>query len=173
MASLKPFKEGETPKKSKEKSPQKTISQTLLAKKRDDAKAVLLHTLNIIPHLLFVIVNIVKDKKYAIIPTVSFIKNFIENNYHVIKNDSSNPGLVEKSKKFVTKFAEVFLIAYSKTALIDKGLILIAFIDILTNEIPNILPQANNIKYVEPTKIFTRILINAKEIDKEYNNGKP
>jgi hypothetical protein len=119
-----------------------------------------------------VIVNIVKDKKYAILPTVSFIKNFIDNNYETIKNNTDSPSLIEKSKKFLIKFSEVFLIAYSKTALIDKGLIMLAFVDIVSNEIPNILKQANSIKFIEPSKIFTRILLNAKEIDREFNSVK-
>jgi hypothetical protein len=168
---VKPFKEEKTVVSTK-KSAVVAKESPAVQKKRDDSNAILIHTLNIIPHIIFVIVNIVKDKKYAIIPTVSFIKNFIDNNYETIKNNTNNPNLLEKSKKFVTKFSEVFLIAYSKTALIDKGLIMLAFVDIVSNEIPNILKQANSIKFVEPSKIFTKILLNAKEIDREYNSVK-
>jgi hypothetical protein len=168
---VKPFKEEKTVVSAK-KSPTVPKESPAVQKKRDDSKAILIQTLNIIPHIIFVIVNIVKDKKYAILPTVSFIKNFIDNNYETIKNNTDSPSLIEKSKKFLIKFSEVFLIAYSKTALIDKGLIMLAFVDIVSNEIPNILKQANSIKFIEPSKIFTRILLNAKEIDREFNSVK-
>lgn len=172
MSSVKPFKQESKKKKTPEKTPEKTLSQALTEKKRDETKTIVLQTLNIIPHILFVIVNIVKDKKYAIVPTASFIKNFVDNNLKDITEVSENKSLVEKSKKFLIKFADLFLIAYSKTPLIDKGLIFLAFIDIVTNEIPNILKNANAIKYVEPSKIFTKILMGAKDIDKEYGTIK-
>lgn len=154
-------------KKRSEKIAKHSQAMAVVPEKKD-TKIVLLHTLNIVPHILFVIVNIVKNNKFAIIPTISFINNFIDSNYNEIESNA-NLNTVEKSKKFVKKFSEMFLIAYSKTALIDKGLILLAFVDIVSNEIPGILREANKIKFVDPTKIFTRILLNAKDIGKDFN----
>ena len=47
----------------------------------------------------------------------------------------------------------------------------LAFIDIIANEIPNIIKEADKAKYIDTPKIFGKLIQNAKEVEKEYNKG--
>ena len=126
-----------------------------------------LSALNLIPGILFTSVNIIKSNKQGLVPVAIFAKALINNRPRSIEPHIAT-RFDDRSRSFLSEFVKIFLQTYDRTSNIDKVLVLLTFIDIITNEIPNIIREANKIKYIEPSKIFAKLIINAREVGKDY-----
>lgn len=135
----------------------------------------LINFLNLIPPFILILTSIITKHKLATGAVLLFIKLYLDS---AKKTEIENNKVVDitkldtAEKKFFKEFASIFTEIYSKTDDIDKGLIALAFIDIIRNEIPRIIEKSKQINNVNNERIFSTILLNAKEIKTNYDAAK-
>ena len=141
----------------------------------------LLQTLGMLPNILLVITNLIKnnsDSIEVVSNTVTTVLKEFENDIPIEKIDlvdiNGKRVIVEDSKykTFITNFVNVFTSIYNKLPVEQKALFVLSAINVIRNEIPSIKRLAEANSHVEPEKTLIRIIKNAVDIkNKNYRNN--
>lgn len=128
-----------------------------IKKTSNKSLAALLKIVNLLPNVLLVLGNLIKNNNTAIITALNFVKLFVK-----LQDED------KETKNFIEKFLKIFLKSASMTSTLDKAVIILAFTDIIKNEIPKIFIEAEKTNFIDKEKVFLRIIDNAVLLEKRY-----
>jgi hypothetical protein len=137
----------------------------------------LLEFLGILPSVVLVLTNIIKNNKDASILIGDIILKVVNEfskeipdesitllNIHGVKVKVDD----DKYKKLLLRFSEEFYTSYSSLAPHQKALFSLTVINILRNEIPGIKSAAEANSFVDIEKTLIRIIKNGMEIASDF-----
>jgi hypothetical protein len=137
----------------------------------------LLEFIGILPSVVLVLTNIVKNNKDASILIGDTVLKVVNEFSREIPDESISliniNGVLVKSvdnkyKKLLTRFAAEFYSSYSLLPTHQKAIFSLTVINVLKNEIPNIKNSAEANSYVEIEKTLIRIIKNGLEIASDF-----
>jgi hypothetical protein len=141
----------------------------------------LIETLGLLPSVILVVTNIIKNNKEAIDPVVDtvaltlkeFKKDIPEEKIELTDIYGNKVVVTEpKYKLFVSTFITLFTLLYTRLPASQKALFVLSIINLIRNEIPNIKKTAESNIHVDIEKTLIRIIKNSIDIkNKNYRNN--